>query len=101
MTQGQILVQELVTPDHSSLVGHFPGNPVVPGTLILDRVCQAIETHFPKYTLREVRKVKFLKPLQVGHPFTIKLRKVSLGVDFLCDQDKNLIAAGNLTLSFQ
>jgi 3-hydroxymyristoyl/3-hydroxydecanoyl-(acyl carrier protein) dehydratase len=100
MIQKDILVQELVTPDHRSLIGHFPGNPVVPGTLILDRVCRAVETHFPKSALRGVRKVKFLKPLQVGLTFTIKLQTVSKGLNFTCNQQTNLIASGNLFLVF-
>ncbi|MCU7943435.1 MAG: hypothetical protein KZQ87_12225 [Candidatus Thiodiazotropha sp. (ex Cardiolucina cf. quadrata)] len=98
MSQVEISVQELVAPDHRSLAGHFPGNPVVPGTLILDRVCHAVEAHLPGSTLSEVRKVKFLKPLQVGHPFSIKLKTVSKGVDFTCNQQSSLIATGNLIL---
>lgn len=100
MSQVEILVQDLVRPDHRSLTGHFPDNPVVPGTLILDRVCRVVETHFNNSTLMEVRKVKFIKPLQVGHPFFIKLKRVSEGLDFTCNQHASLIVNGNLVLDF-
>ena len=32
-----------IAPSHPSLPGHFPGQPVVPGVVILDAVQQAIE----------------------------------------------------------
>ena len=32
-----------IPDDHPSLPGHFPGHPVVPGVVLLDRVLQAIE----------------------------------------------------------
>ena len=32
-----------VPHDHPSLPGHFPGRPVVPGVVLLDRVLAAIE----------------------------------------------------------
>lgn len=99
MSQAEISVEDLVAPDHASLTGHFPGNPVVPGTLILDRVSRAVEARFPGSTLTEVRKVKFLKPLQVGHPYFIRLKAGSKGIDFTCDQYNSQIASGNLILT--
>jgi 3-hydroxyacyl-[acyl-carrier-protein] dehydratase len=51
-------------PDHHpSLPGHFPGRPIVPGVLLLDRVLEAIEAgHGPLGALR-LPQVKFLQPL--------------------------------------
>jgi len=36
-------VQFTIPADHPSLPGHFPGNPVVPGVLVLDRVLDAVQ----------------------------------------------------------
>ena len=36
-------MQFVVAPDHPSLPGHFPGRPLVPGVVLLDRVLEAIE----------------------------------------------------------
>src|SRR3546814_2617840 len=35
----------VIAADHPSLPGHFPGRPLVPGVVVLDRVLDAIEAH--------------------------------------------------------
>ena len=55
-----------IAPDHPSLPGHFPGRPIVPGVVLLERVVEAIETiHGPLPPLR-LPQVKFLHPLLPG-----------------------------------
>jgi 3-hydroxyacyl-[acyl-carrier-protein] dehydratase len=52
----------LVTADHPSLAGHFPGRPMVPGVLLLDHVFEALR----QLTGREVcglQRVKFTAAL--------------------------------------
>ena len=40
-------MQFIISADHPSLPGHFPGHPIVPGVVLLDRVLEAIETGHP------------------------------------------------------
>lgn len=62
-----------ISPDHPSLPGHFPGRPVVPGVVVLERVIEAIEAaHGPLAALR-LPQVKFLQPLLPGEPATVVL----------------------------
>ena len=62
-----------IPPDHPSLPGHFPGRPLVPGVLLLERVLEAIEaTHGPIGALR-LPQVKFLQPLLPGEVADIAL----------------------------
>ena len=57
---------------HPSLPGHFPGRPVVPGVVVLDRVVAALEAaHGPLPPLRLVQ-VKFLRPLLPDEPARIE-----------------------------
>lgn len=54
-----------IAPDHPSLAGHFPGNPVVPGVLLLDRAIEALE----RSTGRRVtclHRMKFVSALRPG-----------------------------------
>ena len=56
----------VIDADHPALPGHFPGHPVVPGVVVLDRVLAAIEaTHGPLGALR-LPQVKFVQPLLPG-----------------------------------
>lgn len=63
----------VIEPDHPSLPGHFPGRPLVPGVVLLDRVVAAIEAaHGPLGPLR-LPQVKFLQPLLPGEEAQVEL----------------------------
>ena len=47
---------------HPSLPGHFPGNPVVPGVVLLDRVAAALQA-WRGDAIRGFTQVKFMTPL--------------------------------------
>lgn len=66
-------MQFAVAHDHPSLPGHFPGRPVVPGVVVLERVVEAIEAaHGPLGALR-LPQVKFVQPLLPGEPADIAI----------------------------
>src|SRR4051812_20152814 len=55
-----------IPADHPSLPGHFPGNPIVPGVVLLDEVIRAAESCLARAVLvRGLPQVKFVQPL---HP---------------------------------
>jgi 3-hydroxymyristoyl/3-hydroxydecanoyl-(acyl carrier protein) dehydratase len=53
-----------IPADHPSLAGHFPGNPVVPGTVILDEIVHAFGQWQPDQCVTGLSLVKFLAPLK-------------------------------------
>jgi 3-hydroxymyristoyl/3-hydroxydecanoyl-(acyl carrier protein) dehydratase len=66
----------VLTTDHPSLPGHFPGRPIVPGVVLLDRVLDAIEDqHGPLGPLR-LPQVKFVEPLLPGQTARIELDRL-------------------------
>ena len=66
-------MQFSIAPDHPCLPGHFPGRPLVPGVLVLDRVLAAIEAaHGPLGPLR-LPQVKFVQPLLPGEEARVEL----------------------------
>ena len=84
--------------DHPSLPGHFPGNPVVPGVVILNEVVHAIrKTEKTSITLLEAQSVKFHSPLRPNHPLTITLapREKQERI-FSCKVGSTLVASGQI-----
>lgn len=83
---------------HPALAGHFPGNPIVPGVVILDEVVQAMADWQPNRRLCGAPSVKFLAPLRPAQGFTIRLADPGSGrVRFEClREDGQLVAQGVL-----
>ncbi|RZZ80899.1 hypothetical protein [Pseudoxanthomonas winnipegensis] len=53
-----------VASDHPALPGHFPGQPIVPGVVLLDHVLEAIAAaHGPLPGALRLPQVKFVQPL--------------------------------------
>jgi 3-hydroxymyristoyl/3-hydroxydecanoyl-(acyl carrier protein) dehydratase len=63
-------VSRIILPlpaEHPSVAGHFPGNPILPGAVLLDEILAAIErAHGQPAALWEVKWVKFLQPVRPG-----------------------------------
>lgn len=80
---------------HPALAGHFPGNPVVPGVVLLERVAAA---------LRDWRGVgvasldaKFVQPLLPGESAVIELQGDATRVRFAVLRDDGVaLARGTL-----
>lgn len=85
---------------HPALPGHFPGHPVVPGVLILDRVLEAVADNPQDYRVLGIRKLKFLRPLLPAQACEVVLATARDGrLRFECLQDGERIAEGNLLVS--
>ena len=81
---------------HPALAGHFPGNPVVPGVVILSRVCRALAREHGA-PVKALPVVKFHAPLRPAEPFDIQL--TAAGDDcyrFRVVRRDTLIASGTL-----
>jgi len=70
-------MQFVVTPDHPALPGHFPGRPVVPGVVVLDRVLEAIERDHGALGALRLPQVKFMQPLLPGEVAQIALESLA------------------------
>jgi 3-hydroxymyristoyl/3-hydroxydecanoyl-(acyl carrier protein) dehydratase len=94
----------VIAGDHPALPGHFPGRPIVPGVVVLDRVLEAIEAaHGPLGALR-LPQVKFLRPLLPGEPAQVAIEPVqsaqpgaaALRWRFRVERAGELIASGEV-----
>ncbi|MDJ0807025.1 MAG: hydroxymyristoyl-ACP dehydratase [Gammaproteobacteria bacterium] len=87
--------------DHPCLAGHFPGNPVVPGTVILENLSKAILNQWPGALVCEVINAKFLSPLKPGETVSMHLSRQAKAVHFDCKRAGDLIATGRLAVTFR
>lgn len=86
----------VVDASHPSLPGHFPGDPIVPGVVLLDRVVEAIEAaHGPLARLR-LPQVKFLQPLRSGEPARVELDGAAPRWRFRVLRGDALLASGDV-----
>jgi 3-hydroxymyristoyl/3-hydroxydecanoyl-(acyl carrier protein) dehydratase len=60
--------------DHPTAEGHFPGNPIIPGALLLDSVLRAVLGGIDAARPYQIRVVKFLRPVRPGDRIRIDWR---------------------------
>lgn len=91
-----------ISIDHPALPGHFPGRPIVPGVVVLDRVLAAIEAQHGALGPLRMPQVKFLQPLLPGQSARIELEPSTQAQDdaprwrFRIWRDDALIASGEV-----
>jgi len=91
-----------IPADHPCLPGHFPGQPIVPGVVVLDRVLAAIEAQHGALGALRMPQVKFLQPLLPEQTARIELQPLSDALDapprwrFRVLRDDTLIASGEV-----
>jgi len=89
-----------IEPDHPSLPGHFPGAPVVPGVLLIERVLEAAEHWVGRpLPLSAIPSVKFPSSLRPGEQASAVLRLEGTRLAFRVEQAGRLIAQGTLSLT--
>lgn len=68
-----------IPADHPCLPGHFPGRPLVPGVVLLERVLEEIEaTQGTLLGALRLPQVKFLQPLLPGEEARVELESADL-----------------------
>ena len=67
-------------PEHPTAAGHFPGNPILPGALLLDAIWQAVATDKDKPCA--VRQAKFLHIVRPGATLAVRWQPKGAGIAF-------------------
>lgn len=88
-----------IAANHPSLAGHFPGNPVVPGVVLLDHIFAAAKSALPTQRVCGMRKIKFLQPVLPEQVCEVQWAAVKEAqVRFACVCEGRRVAEGNLLL---
>ncbi len=89
----------VVAADHPSLPGHFPGNPVVPGVVLLERIVTAAE-HWLRHpvSVAGLPQVKFVAPLRPGETAALTLVLSGQTLTYTVTRGDALVSRGTLLL---
>ena len=82
-----------IPAQHPSLPGHFPGNPVVPGVVLLDQVASALERAGAGRFAR-IAAVKFIAPLRPDEDAELHARCEGTRVRFRIESEGSPILRG-------
>ena len=89
---------DIVIPrDHPSAAGHFPGNPIVPGALLLSEVMHAWEIVIAApLEMTTLKVAKFLSPTLPGDTVRIQFESVAPStVKFQCSVNGTAVLTGS------
>lgn len=87
-----------IEAEHPCLAGHFPGNPIVPGVVVLERVIEALAAG-SEWRAVGIRRCKFSRPLRPGEPCTIEWTPHDDAVRFVCSSAQGMVARGVLQVA--
>ena len=90
--KSDIRVPLRIASTHPALPGHFPGNPIVPGVVLLDHVAAALENEGAR--LARIGVVKFLTPLKPEQEATLAIACDGARVAFRIDREGTPILRG-------
>jgi 3-hydroxyacyl-[acyl-carrier-protein] dehydratase len=86
---------------HPTSAGHFPGNSIIPGAVLLDEVARAIGTGSTPTMLDEILTAKFLHPVRPGDRIIIRWETTPSGTTrFECRlaEPDTLVLSGTLRM---
>ena len=82
-----------IQADHPSLPGHFPGQPIVPGVILLEAVADALRSWLGQ-RLAQVIEAKFIAPLLPEQVAELSLNGNSERVRFEIRREGECLARG-------
>lgn len=97
-----MVVHHCIDPAHPAFPGHFPGDPIVPGVVLLDEIVDALSVEFgyADFTGITIHSAKFLRPVRPGERMLIKLIPgEGMSARFVCSIDGETAVNGSLTLT--
>jgi len=93
------VIERVLQPDHPASQGHFPGNPIIPGAVLLDETLRAIEAGLDAGLAPfRIRSAKFLHPARPGDRMLIRFSRIPGGeIRFTCAVGETPVLTGQVS----
>ncbi len=98
MSAGVLAESVCIAATHPGLPGHFPGDPIVPGVVLLDRVAALLE-RAGAGRLARIDVVKFAAPLRPGQRASLNVRVDGARASFRIERDGAPVLVGEAALA--
>jgi len=87
-----------VPADHPAARGHFPGNPIVPGAVLLSAALQAIEAATnTQLSPWRIKSAKFFRTVRPGDTVAVEYSRLdALGIRFSGNVDGKIVLTGHV-----
>jgi 3-hydroxyacyl-[acyl-carrier-protein] dehydratase len=100
------VIERVFEPGHPSTLGHFPGNPIVPGALLLSAALDAIRAGLGAgFAPFQIRSAKFQRPARPGERVVIRYTRVAARetsgeeIRFTCAVGESPVLTGQISCS--
>lgn len=87
-----------IAVDHPAIAGHFPGDPIVPGVVLVDRIASLLERN-GRGSLRRLGAIKFVAPLRPSEVAEVNVRIDVARVRFRIACGEQAIMSGDAELA--
>jgi 3-hydroxymyristoyl/3-hydroxydecanoyl-(acyl carrier protein) dehydratase len=85
----------IVNSSHPSISGHFPGNPIVPGAVIIENVIKVFSRSNDSREITSLSTVKFIKPIEVNQKVDVNFLSISTElISFECVSNNVVLVLG-------
>jgi 3-hydroxymyristoyl/3-hydroxydecanoyl-(acyl carrier protein) dehydratase len=90
-----VTLERFFARDMPAAAGHFPGNPIIPGAVVLSETLKAIAHHFGvAFCPGEIRAAKFFHPARPGDCLRIEFTQAEPVIRFTCKVGEQTILTG-------
>lgn len=93
-----VTIEQLFPLDHPAAQGHFPGNPIIPGAVLLSETLRAIEGSLDLSLSRgQLVSAKFPHPARPGDNVRIEFSEFTAGtIKFACMVGETTVLTGKV-----
>jgi len=93
-------IRQRLSAQHPAAQGHFPGNPVIPGALLLSEAVRLIEADLGvSLAPYRIRRAKFPSPARPGDEVLIEFSDGLGSIKFECAVKGNTVLVGEVECS--